>query len=564
MNIKNDFTIVVAGQAGQGIQTVSKVISHILKLSGYHVFVTNEFMSRVRGGMNSTTIRISNQRHNAQVNQINLFVPLIQQACSHYSHRISDQTIFLGSGDFDCESREILKVDFLGIANQVGNRIMANTVAVGSILGLMGINENIAKNYLVDFFQKKGDKIIDQNVEAFQIGYKNGSHLAFSNDLTFDIQESQEIKDDIFLSGAELVGLGALAGGCNFISSYPMSPSTGVLTFLAQHGKDCGVIVDQATDEIEAVNMTLGAWYAGARGLVNTAGGGFDLMCETISLAGMIETPLVVSVVSRPGPATGLPTRTAQEDLNLVLYAGHGEFQRAIFAPGTAMQAYELTARAFEVADKFQVPVFVLTDQHFIDASFCVEKKDFAVQLNDNNIIETTEEYKRYQLTENGISQRGVPGFGNGLVHIDGDEHDENGRITEDMRGLREKMMEKRFVKRKKLLENSALVPEITNFESAKKIIICWGSNYHSVKEAIERLDDKNVGFMHFSQLYPFHQDTKKLFDTEKEFVIVENNASGQMADLIEKELKVRIEKRILKSNGEPFNVEELVKKVEK
>ncbi len=555
---KKDFTIVVAGQAGQGIQTVAKILSHILKLSGYHVFVTQEYMSRVRGGINSTTIRVSDQRRNAQVSKIDLFVSLDSTTCHHCSRRFSSETLFLGEKNLADKNQGFLKVDFLEIANRVGNRIFANTVAVGSILGLMDVNEDIAKNYIGDFFSKKGEEIVENNLEAFQIGYKNGNHLAFSNDINFDFKENQEIKDDVFLSGAEIVGLGALTGGCNFCSSYPMSPSTNVLNFLAKHGKENGVIVDQATDEIEAVNMVLGAWYAGGRGLVNTAGGGLALMCETISLAGMTETPLVVHVAGRPGPATGLPTRTAQEDLNLVLYAGHGEFMRAIFSPGTAMQAYELMVKAFDVADNFQVPVFVLTDQQFMDSLFCIERNDFVVRLSDNNIVKTEENYKRYELTESGISKRGVPGWGEGLVCVDGDEHDEEGRITEDMQFLRKKMMDKRFFKRKELLEEVALIPTTENFEESEKVIVCWGSNFNVVKEAIEKSGRDDLGFVHFSQLFPFHEETKEMFSGDREFIMVENNASGQMADLMERELKVRIEKRILKFNGEPFCVEEL------
>ncbi|MCK4635613.1 MAG: 2-oxoacid:acceptor oxidoreductase subunit alpha [Candidatus Moranbacteria bacterium] len=556
---KEDFTIVVAGQAGQGIQTVAKILSHILKLSGYHVFVTQEYMSRVRGGINSTTIRVSNQRRNAQLSKVDLFISLDSTACHHCQQRFSSETLFLGEKNLTNEKQEFLQINFNEIANRVGNRLFANTVAIGSILGLMGVNESTAKNYVKDYFSKKGKDIVDNNLEAFQIGYKNGNHLAFSNDINFEFKENQEVKDDVFLSGAEIIGLGALAGGCNFCSSYPMSPSTNVLNFLAKHGKENGVIVDQAMDEIEAVNMVLGVWYAGGRGLVNTAGGGFALMCETISLAGMIEMPLVVHVAGRPGPATGLPTRTAQEDLNLVLYAGHGEFMRAIFAPGTAMQGYELMVKAFDVADNFQVPVFVLTDQHFIDSLFCIERKDFAVRLSDNNIVKTEENYKRYELTESGISKRGVPGWGEGLVCVDGDEHDEDGRITEDMQFLRKEMMDKRFFKRKELLEEVALVPTTENFKESEKVIVCWGSNFNVVKEAIERSGRDDLGFVHFSQLFPFHKKTKEMFSRDREFVMVENNASGQMADLIEKELKVRIEKRILKFNGEPFCVEELV-----
>ncbi len=561
-DIKDDFSLVIVGQAGQGIQSVSHILTHVLKREGYHVFATKEYMSRVRGGMNSTTIRVSSTKKDAYTSRVDLFVPLDPAGYEHSKKRFSEDTMFLGFKKDEFCSDCIMEVDFINIAQAIGNRVFANTVAAGAVLGLMGVDIESPKQYLREFFVKKGEEIIKKNQEALEKGYKMGEHFAFSNDITCSFETDEDIKDDLFISGIDAVGFGALAGGVDFCSSYPMSPSTGLLTFLAQHGKDCGVVVEQATDEIGAINMTIGASYAGARGIVTTAGGGFALMCEALSLSAMTETPITIHIAQRPGPATGLPTRTAQEDLDLVLHAGHGEFMRTIYAPGTPVQAYEITAHALDTADKYQIPTFVLIDQYFVDALYTIDKEEFAVLPHKKHIIESDRKYKRYALTDDGISPRSVPGFGDGLVCADSDEHTEDGRITEDMDGLRMQMMEKRLFKRKILLEESALDPNIKGKKSADTLVVCWGSNKNVVEEAVESIDNKEVSVVQFVQVFPMNKKTKKMIKDAKKVIVVENNATGQFANLLEKECERKIDERILKWNGELFSVEELEEKI--
>ncbi len=559
-HIVDDLSIVIAGQAGQGIQSVAHLLAHVLKLQGFHVFATAEYMSRVRGGINSTTIRISNEKRDAFRSTIDLFVSLDARSFAFYKHRFTENTMFLGfRDDAFCEDC-VMEVNFASIAQSIGGIVYANTVSAGAILGLIGADEKHAREFLRNFFVKKGKEVIAKNQEALSRGFKMGTHFAFSHDVHVAIKAKEAVKDDLFMSGIDAVGFGALAAGVDFCASYPMSPGTGLLTFLAQHSKECRMVVEQATDEIEAVNMALGASYAGARSIVTTSGGGFDLMCESVSLAGMIETPITFHIGQRPGPSTGLPTRTAQEDLDLVLYAGHGEFMRAIFAPGTPLQAYALTAHALDVADKYQIPTFVLTDQYFVDALHKVEKNDFVEQNNAKHIVETSRDYKRYALSENGISDRGVPGFGDGLVRVDSDEHDEDGRITEDTRGLRMRMMDKRLFKRRELLESCMIMPEVSGKKSAKNLVVCWGSTRNTVLEAVENLCDKEYAVVHFTQLFPLDKKKiKKIFAKAGKVIVVENNATGQFANLLKKECDVTADKNILKWNGEPFSVEELI-----
>ena len=336
-----------------------------------------------------------------------------------------------------------------------------------------------------------------------------------------------------------------------------------MLTELAEHSRKFGIIVEQAEDEISAINMGLGAWYVGARAMVTTSGGGFALMCEGISLAGITETPMVIHLGQRPGPATGLPTRTEQGDLNLVLYAGHGEFPRIILAPGSLEQAFYLTQKAFYLADKFQVPVFILTDQYFLDSYMLSESFDVKRQSqSEQNIIKTDTNYLRYKLTEDGISPRGIPNFGDGIVCVDSDEHTEAGYITEDF-DTRVNMVEKRL-KKFVLINKEVIMPELIGNKDYKYLLVCWGSNYHIAKAALAVIGRDDLALLHFSQLYPLSKETIKYFTAAKKVIVVENNATAQFAALLYKELNVTITDTIAKYNGLSFSVEEMIELITK
>ncbi|MFZ2330359.1 MAG: 2-oxoacid:acceptor oxidoreductase family protein, partial [Atribacterota bacterium] len=337
---EQDISIVLCGEAGQGIQTVEELLTRILKLSGYYVFATKEYMSRVRGGSNSTQIRVSSKPIQAPVARIDVLIPLDKEAIKHVSSHLGEHTIIIGDEEKLDTNKKVINVSFLSMAQEIGQAIYANIVAVGLLLGLLDGDVKISKNFLIDYFTEKSKKeFIEDNIKALEKGYQEARRLIKENLLTSErlpkLKKSSKAKNNLLFNGAEAVGLGAIAGGCNFISSYPMSPSTGVLTFLAQHAHNFDIIAEQTEDEISAINMALGAWYAGARAMVTTSGGGFSLMIEGLSLAGMLESPMVIHLAQRPGPATGLATRTEQGDLQLVLYAGHGEFPRIILAPAT-------------------------------------------------------------------------------------------------------------------------------------------------------------------------------------------------------------------------------------
>ncbi len=561
-----DLSLVIVGQAGQGVQTVEQFMVGLLKTSGYNVYATKEYMSRVRGGMNSTQLRIGSgkKRVRAYIERIDLLIPLHKDAMGHVKHRLTSSTIILRDPEMidtkECSDFTCSDVPFTKIQKEIGVKFV-NVYAVGVLSGIFKIPAQSGKKYIEERFASKGESILAKNYTAFEKGYTVGESL---KDVVPEMHKNPTIDDEILLDGNQTVGLGAIAGGCNFISAYPMSPSTGTLVFIAQNSREFGIVVDQAEDEIAAINKAIGAWFTGARAIASTSGGGFALMSEGLSLAGIVESPLVVHIAQRPGPATGLPTRTAQEDLNLALYAGHGEFHRIIFAPGSIEQVFYLTQNAFNLADKLQVPVFILTDQYLVDSYYNIPVEDMRITGVQHAFVETNADYKRYAYTETGISPRGIPGLGTGLIRNDSDEHDEYGHITEDMRGVREKMTDKRIHKKgKQIVQMDPPIPlEPFGGNSYDTLVVCWGSSYLSVKEAIDEINDPKIAGIHFSQVYPLPKNTHSLLTKAKNLLLIEGNATGQFANLLKLYGDIEIPKKhlYLKSNGEPLSVEEVKK----
>jgi 2-oxoglutarate ferredoxin oxidoreductase subunit alpha len=550
-------SIVLGGEAGQGIQTVEYLLTRVLKAEGYNVFATKEYMSRIRGGSNSSEIRVSGRRVAAHVDKIDLLVPLDKDAIPHLQKRIGKKTMILGDRGRLMTDLPMVDIPYSQIALEVGNAVFANTVAVGAVSALFHIDRANLDHCVRQHFSAKNEDVIRKNLQAASKGYEIGLSVAQSERIEINIPKTPQVTQEIFLNGSEAVALGAIAGGCNFVSSYPMSPSTGVFTYLAQQSQDFGIIVEQAEDEISAINMCLGAWYAGARAMVSTSGGGFSLMTEAISLAGMIESPMVIHLAQRPGPATGLPTRTEQADLELAIYAGHGEFPRIIFAPGTLQDAFYLTQRAFNLADRHQTPVILLTDQLLMDSFYNIPSFDLSKVVVEKYVVEADEDYQRYKMTESGISSRGIPGFGSGLIAVDSDEHDESGHITEDPE-LRSQMVEKRL-KKLDLIRNEIILPELVGKENYRTLVVGWGSTYHVIKEALDVLGRDDVGFLHFKQVYPLPLGVAEYFTKAKEIIVVENNATSQFGKLLRLHLGVEARKQVLKYDGLPFAVEDVL-----
>ena len=559
---RKDISIVLCGAAGQGIQTVEALLTKTLKKSGFYVFATREYMSRVRGGVNSTTIRVSSKMVRAFIDRIDILIPLSDEAVPHLKERITPQTLIIGEKRFievlPNIRGEKVEISFENLSNNIGGKIYANIIALGVIMRLLQADNNILHSLLTESFKKKGQNIVDNNIKAANKGYDVAEELIKNNVFknVFEIKKALDVVDHYIIDGRQAIGLGAIAGGCNFACFYPMAPSTGIGTFLAQHALEFDMIVDQSEDEISAINKALGASYAGARAFVSTAGGGFSLMSEGVSLAGMTELPIVIAVGQRPGPATGMPTRTCQEDIELVLYAGAGFFPKVIFAPGSIEDAFELTQKAFNITQEYHVPVFILMDQYLVDSYYNINMLNLNSLEIKKNIVKTDPSYERYLFTETGISPRGVPGYGDGLVDADSHTHNEKGEITEDPI-IRKKTVQKRF-KKLGLLRKAAIPPEFIGREDFKFLVVSWGSNYYIIKEALEKLNREDVGFLFFKQIYPLHKNVFDYLIRAETKIAIEQNPTGQFAKLLENETHIYMNHRILKHSGYTFSVEEI------
>ncbi|MCK9373516.1 MAG: 2-oxoacid:acceptor oxidoreductase subunit alpha [Sulfuricurvum sp.] len=551
--MRNSVSVLIGGSAGQGIASIETLLTKGFKRAGFYTFSTKEFMSRVRGGSNTTLIRVSKYPVNAPVFGVDIFVPLDTDSYYYAQERITKETFLIAKkGDFECDCT-LYDHDVPALAKSIGSPIVSNTIAAALVFGLLGCDIGILKEIVSELYQ---DEMLEMNLKALDIG----AQLAENNgNCRYCIEPnlSGASANDLFLSGTEGIGFGAIAGGCNFICSYPMSPSTGVLTFLAKQSQNFAICVEQAEDEIAAFQMGMGAWYGGGRAITTTSGGGFALMGEGMSLSGITETPMVVYLAQRPGPATGLPTRTEQGDLELAIYSGHGEFPRIVLAPGDPKECFDLARRAFELADLYQVPVIVLSDQYLADSYSHVERFDIDLKQPVHHIVKTDVDYKRYSLSNDGISPRGIPGFGEGFVLVDSDEHTEEGLITESM-SVRNEQNGKRLKKRE-LIRNDAIVPEGDG--EGDIVIVGWGSTKHIIKEALEKIKDTDIASIHFSWVFPLSETQLSVLRRAKQIISVENNATGQFAKMLNLH-NIVIHTQILKSDGLPFFADELSEKI--
>ncbi len=532
-----ELNVLIGGEAGQGMFSVELELTELLSKLYYHFFATKNYMSRIRGGHSFHMIRVAEKPvHALSGEPWDMIIALDPETERYHKRGLSALGIFL-SPDQVKEMERVARERFREVT-------ATNTMLVGLILSAIGCPQ--------DKFLGIAD--ISSNPVHLTAGFEFASRWGVAGRYPIAPKAPAHCKFD----GNQALAIGALLGGCQFMAGYPMTPATSIMHYISTVALDHPVHFEQAEDEIAAVNMALGASYAGLRSLVATSGGGFALMQEGISLAGMTETPVVVIVAQRPGPATGLPTRTEQGDLNFVLHAGHGEFPRAIYAPGSLHEAMILARKSFPLADGCQTPVFILTDQYFAD-SVQMMTEEIPTEILRREYGSFDSSYRRYRLTESGVSPLACPDAGNARVRVDSDEHDEEGKITEDLE-LRSRMVEKRL-KKFDLLKKETVMPTFIGDPEADVIVINWGSNRMIVEEAVRKLvaDGFRAGALHFSQVYPLTQEMVTPWNLKgKRLFSVENNATGQFAGLLKRELGITVDHQILKYNGECFTVKEL------
>jgi len=568
-----DYTIRIGGEAGQGLQTIGGVLARIFSRLHYHVFTHQDYMSRIRGGHNYYQIRISERPVTASRDAVHILIALDKNTMDIHSGDVHQQGVILFDPEDveDVPDRDIfLPIPFTELAKKEGgDKIMANTVAIGAVLGLFDIWEEAGERVVRESLARKNDKIIAGNLKAMQAGYR---HVRERSKHLEHFSRADPGTDDLMLiNGIQAIGFGAVTAGCRFYSAYPMTPSTGVMVYLAGKGEEYGIVVEQAEDEISAINMALGASYAGVRAMTGTSGGGFALMTEGLSLAAMTETPIVICEMQRPGPATGLPTRTEQGDLFFVLYGGHGEFPRVLLTPGTPEQAFLATNKAFALAEKYQIPVFIQGDQYLADtewtcAGFPLDKLSYRDYRLRRDQLAKLESYDRYAVTENGISPLAVPDESRHLVVVDSDEHDEAGHIIEDA-ATRIRMVEKRIFSKIDNIRQEISPPELYGDGNPAVILVCFGSTYGIVREVVDSLaGSTSIAMLHFSEVYPFPLadafDYVKLLHDAEHTLCIEQNATGQFARLLHSETGFTCSSRLNRYDGRPFTVDSLREKI--
>lgn len=567
-----DYSIKIGGEAGQGIQTIGDTLTKVFSRTGYYVFSHQDYESRIRGGHNFYQIRFSDQPIMASREKIDILVALDKESITFHENELSEQ----GQIVYDSSTLKqkygkeyFLDIPFLNLALEHGkNKIMTNTVAIGAVLGMLGMKLDIFFEIIKDTFKKKGEDILKSNMSTAKEGYD----LAVKKCLRCSFSVKPLTKPNMLIGGVEAIALGAMASGCKFYSAYPMTPSTGIMLYLAGKAKEHGMVVEQAEDEIAAMNMALGASFAGVKAMTGTSGGGFALMVEGLSLAAMTETPIVIALGQRPAPATGFPTRTEQGDLLFALHAAHGEFPRVIFAPGHPEQAFTLTNKAFDLAEKYQIPVFVLFDQYLADSQWTYQGFDLKRIKNiDHRLrgeaLKNLSDYKRHAFTESGVSPLAIPGESKHLVVTDSDEHDEEGHIVEGAE-IRNKMVEKRLFKKLIHITQEIEPPLLYGSNNPDTVIVGWGSTYGVMKEAVDVLSkDKNIAMLHFSEINPFPLiekfDYLKVLKNAKRTVCIENNATGQFVRHMKAEIGFECKTKINKYDGRPFLLERLIGEID-
>ena len=559
---KTEVSIVFSAAAGLGLRTAEDLCRTVLSRAGFYVFTAREYMSRVRGGNNSTQIRVSTSPVRAATERMDWLIALSPKLRDNVVEKITAETKIVGDAEvigveISAHGRELVDLGLAKRASELGGAYYSSMIVAGFIAGVFALPEDAADGEIDAAFAKKPD-VLEKNKTAFRTGHSLGMQQT-GGTAALSPHDSTK-KDEIFLDGDNAVSLGAAAAGCNYVATYPMSPGTGVFTYFSKHAHELDAVVEQAEDEIAVVNMIVGASYAGARAMATTSGGGFALMTEGISLAGITETPIVIHLAQRPGPATGLATRTEQGDIDLALYAGHGEFPRALYAPINIESAFRVAGRAFQAAWKFQTPAFILTDQYLLDNAYDVERPDpYAVEPAASP-VKANANYKRYDLNApDGVSPFSVPGSGEGFVSFDSHEHTEDAHITED-RSLRRKMVEKRLAKGR-AMQREALPPVVVAPREGKPrtLVVCWGSTFEPLKEALEILGYPDVALVACEQLYPLSSEFVDLLATDTKKIFVEGNATSQFARLVRSETGLFPDREVHKYDGFQFSVEELV-----
>lgn len=573
----NDMTFKFAGEAGQGVESTGRGFSKALVRAGLHVFGLQDYHSRIRGGHNFYQIRVADRDIYSHDERVHLLLPLTSVAISEHWGEIVpgggilyDPALSIDEAAMAARSVQAFPVPLEQIAVQEGgSKVMANTAATGAAAGLTGLDLDVISTVIRDNFGKKGNAAVEANLKVAAAAYRFAKEK-YSASFPFKLRP-QKASPRMLMGGNDALAMGALMAGVKFIAGYPMTPGSPILEWLSVRSKEYGIVTKHAEDEIAAINMIIGAAHMGVRAMTTTSGGGFSLMVEALGLSGMTEVPIVVVNVQRPGPATGHATRHEQGDLLFMIYAAQGEFPRIVLAPGSIEQCFEAAYRAFNLADKYQCPVLIISDAFLAHSPRALEMDAFDLNvpidrgslLSDADLDQMTERYQRFAPTPSGVSPRALPGHPKAIYSASSDEHDEYGLICEDA-AVRIQQMDKRMRK----LETARAemkVPFQYGPPDAELAFVTWGSALGPLRMAVEKLNAQNIParIVQIMDIWPLPVDrvVAALHGTKK-IISVEQNYSGQLATLLRAYTGIQVHGLVNKYDGRPMSPEYILNRI--
>jgi len=568
----------IGGPAGFGIKAAGQSLARVFTRAGYETADLTEYPSLIKGGHNTYHLRICDRPIHSHVLDTDILVALDKDTVTkHLGELTEGAAVIFDPKDFSMDDIEgvrddlcVIPVPMTDIIYEVeGKKIMRNTVALGAVLGHMKFPLSFLEESIEEQFSHKDPSIAEVNKKCAQAGYEHAGKNGCS--FPYDMRPIERDEPRILIDGNEAIGLGALAAGIGMYCAYPMTPASSLLHFMARHGEDRGVIVKHTEDELAAMNMVVGGAFGGARSMCATSGGGFSLMTEAFGLAGVSESAVVVGLFTRPGPATGMPTWTEQSDLRFALHAAQGEFPRVVLAPGDRDDAFHLTWLAFNIADVLQTPVILLGDSYISDNRSSVPPFDTSrVTIDRGKLVAEGEvtDYLRYRVTEDGISERALPGVKGATQVVNSYEHDEYGYGAQGEKAdVRIAQNEKRMRKMDKARD---IVPPPAYFgpDEADLSVLLWGSTKMPVREAMSWLADEgvSVNMMQVVTMWPFPaEEVAEFLGKAKHTAIIEGNYTGQLQSLVREQCLLDVERTLHRYDGRPFapeQVYEFVKEV--
>ena len=566
--MKSQISWKVGGQQGEGIESTGEIFATAMNRKGYFLYGYRHFSSRIKGGHTNNKIRVSKSPVHAISDDLDILIAFDQETIELNHHEMREDSIIIADAKAKPQKPEncvaqLIELPFTSTAKELGTALMKNMVAIGATSALMDLNTSTFETLIDNMFSKKGNKVVDMNIQALNMGYDLMKQQVTNVNGDFTLENGSG-HPHLYMIGNDAIGLGAIAAGSRFMSAYPITPASEIMEYMIANLPKVDGTVVQTEDEIAAATMAIGANYAGVRGFTASAGPGLSLMMESIGLSGMTETPLVIINTQRGGPSTGLPTKQEQSDLMQMIYGTHGDIPKIVVAPTDAEDAFYLTMEAFNLAEEYQCPVILLSDLQLSLGKQTVKTLDYnKIDIRRGEIIQSDIEraeddkayFKRYALTASSVSPRPIPGVKGGIHHVTGVEHNEEGKPSEAPMN-RQNQMEKRMRKTESLVINN---PVLLNEHEDEADILYIGfiSTKGAIGEGAERLERHGVkvNTMHIRQLHPFPKDiVQQAINKASKVIVAEHNYQGQLSSILK--MNTQVNDKLVnqtKYDGKPF-----------